>query len=163
VRPSIRRYDIMFDNQSRDDEVATVSTYTLNRLFHFAAVGDDESVQAVYASAGHTICACLDLRSLLSHFLFLSLPELTSVARAHYVPTDGNKPVSLQATMNHICSDICRDVRFVFTRRSLPGLLSMREQTIDHSDTFCDRGSLSRAREPHLSPVLGAAALRNFC
>jgi hypothetical protein len=105
----------MFHNQPRDDEAGTLSTFNLNRFFDFASVGDEESVEAAYGqSPGHIICACRDIRAFVANFLYLSVADLTAIARTHSVPTDGNKSTLLQALMYHECTGVCADVRLVF-------------------------------------------------
>ncbi|KAJ7886626.1 hypothetical protein B0H14DRAFT_2563301 [Mycena olivaceomarginata] len=89
----------MFHNQPRDDQAGTLSTFNLNRFFDFASVGDEESVEAAYGqSPGHII----------SNFLYLSVADLTAIARTHSVPTDGNKSTLLQALMYHECPFVAR-------------------------------------------------------
>ncbi|KAF7372624.1 hypothetical protein MVEN_00125500 [Mycena venus] len=49
------RENIVYDNNARDDEHGTVSTFNLNRLFDYVSIGDEASMDAAYGnSAGHT-------------------------------------------------------------------------------------------------------------
>ncbi|KAJ7698483.1 hypothetical protein B0H14DRAFT_2649440 [Mycena olivaceomarginata] len=107
-----------FNNEVCDEARDTVSTYTLNRWFKFAAIGDEATMREAHGSSPiHVICICPNLSAFSAMFLYLLLEQLAVIAFAHHIPLVLNKPALLHATIRHICS------------RHYPGLFS-RMQTL---------------------------------
>ncbi|KAK6991475.1 hypothetical protein R3P38DRAFT_2803775 [Favolaschia claudopus] len=107
-----------FPNQLNPGQV---STYTLNRWFHFVAIGGESAMPAAYgASPTHTICAVDSHTAVASGFLFLSLNQLQVISREHSIRGEPDKSMVLNAILRHVCSPSCEGLKLVFTRLLRP-------------------------------------------
>jgi hypothetical protein len=99
-------FDITYDNSLRDDSPGLISSYTLNRHFEFVLIGDGPTVELMYGnSTGHAICRTRNIAGFVSHFVHLDIGRLCSIAWAHELNADNDKPILLQTLMRHVCSD----------------------------------------------------------
>ncbi|KAJ7304701.1 hypothetical protein DFH08DRAFT_825279 [Mycena albidolilacea] len=111
-------YYVVFDNAPRADDPGTISTFPLNKLFEFSAIGDAVSMQAAYGSSnGHTICECSDIGKFGSMSLYLTVAQLSStIAQAHFIASGVKKSSLLHAIYHHKCTDSCALQPLVFIR-----------------------------------------------
>ncbi|KAF8171419.1 hypothetical protein K438DRAFT_1982126 [Mycena galopus ATCC 62051] len=113
--------EVVYDNEPRDDDTGTMSTYTLSRRYEYKAIGPEVDIRALYGnSCGHIICSLPNLGEFTGRYRFLKQKDLVQVALAHSIDCEPNKPALLQAFSTHLCTAPCPGLRLAFAHLMYP-------------------------------------------